>query len=97
MWLIISILAAIIATVMWKFIPEVKIRLDSLAIMLWGMTLMILVDHVLGYEGGAFFEVETDGLISSGAFLGILMLIPVLAVWAAYVAFTVRQNNSVKE
>ncbi len=72
-------------------------KLEYLAIMLWGLTLMILVDHILGYEGGAFLEMETDGLITSGIVLGILMLIPVLAIWAIYVAKLNRNAELVKE
>ena len=45
--------------------------------MLWGAFIMILVDHILGYEGGAFIEIETDGLIKSGFVLGLAMLVPV--------------------
>ena len=49
--------------------------------MLWGATIMILVDHVLGYEGGQFLEVETNGMIRSGTLLGVVMLVPVFLVW----------------
>jgi hypothetical protein len=42
---------------------------------------MILLDHILGYEGGPFLELETDGLVTNGIILGILMMIPVIAVW----------------
>ena len=42
---------------------------------------MVLVDHILGYEGGAFVEMETDGLISNGIVLGIVMLIPIFVIW----------------
>lgn len=42
---------------------------------------MIAVDHILGYEGGAFVESQTDGLISSGFTLGIIMILPILGIW----------------
>ncbi|MBN1860759.1 MAG: hypothetical protein JW840_04775 [Candidatus Thermoplasmatota archaeon] len=42
---------------------------------------MILVDHIVGYEGGSFVEMETEGLINNGILLGILMVIPVFLIW----------------
>jgi len=49
--------------------------------MLWGAAAMILVDHVLGYEGGAFIERTTDGMIGNSSMLGGIMLIPVFVIW----------------
>lgn len=82
MWLITTFIAAIVATLS-TFIFKNKYRLGFLSLMLWGSTIMILVDFIMGYEGGAFIEVETDGMIHSGFLLGIIMLIPVLIVWSA--------------
>ena len=42
---------------------------------------MILVDHILGYEGGAFLEKTTDGMIKNSVVLGIAMLVPVFVIW----------------
>jgi len=42
---------------------------------------MVLVDHVMGYEGGPFIQMETDGLIQNGTVLGIAMLIPIFLLW----------------
>jgi hypothetical protein len=80
MWLITSLIAAIISTTLWYFLKK-RYQLGILSLMLWGGTIMILVDHVLGYEGGAFIEFETEGLISNATLLGIAMLAPVLIVW----------------
>ena len=80
MWLIVSFVAAIVVTAIWAYAPK-KYKLDSLCLMLWGLSLMILVDHVMGYEGGEFLQMETDGLIKNGTVLGIAMLIPVFIVW----------------
>jgi len=49
--------------------------------MLWGLTIMVFIDHVMGYEGGSFIEMETDGLITNGTILGIVMLIPIFLIW----------------
>jgi uncharacterized membrane protein (DUF485 family) len=97
MWLITSLIAAFIVTLLWKFRPEIAPKLEILALMLWGLTAMILIDHILGYEGGAFLETETDGLISSGALLGVLMLIPVFIIWVIYVMLAKRKEIPVKE
>lgn len=81
MWLITTLIAAIVVTALWFFTKE-KYKLGFLSLMLWGATIMILVDHVLGYEGGNFLEFETEGLITNSVMLGIAMLVPILAVWA---------------
>lgn len=81
MWLVTSLIAAIIVTAI-RFRAPKKYKLDFLALMLWGLTIMVLVDHIMGYQGGPFIETETDGLIKNGTVLGISMLLPVLAIWA---------------
>jgi len=88
MWLITTAICALIATLAYFVLEKQrkagkKYKVHYLALMLWGATLMILVDHVIGYmeEGGDFIEIETDGLVPNATLLGFLMLIPVLAVW----------------
>ena len=94
MWLVTTLIAAIIVTIFWFEAPK-KYKLNSLALMLWGLSVMIFVDHVLGYEGGAFLEMETDGLISSGVVLGIAMLIPIFIIWeAAIVISKLKTENA---
>lgn len=80
MWLVTTSIAAAGAT-LTKFVLPKNHKLDFLALMLWGATAMILVDHVLGYEGGKFLEKTTDGMIKNGAMLGIAMLVPVFTIW----------------
>jgi len=80
MWLITTFIAALMATLFWYLLKK-KYKLGFLSLMLWGATIMILVDHLLGYEGGQFLELETEGLIKNGIWLGILMLVPVLIIW----------------
>ncbi|MFH1427879.1 MAG: hypothetical protein ABIG60_05135 [Patescibacteria group bacterium] len=82
MWFITTLIASIIATLCF-YIFKKKYKLGLLSLMLWGATVMILVDHILGYEGGQFFETKTDGLIESGTWLGIVMLVPVFLIWLA--------------
>ena len=80
MWLITTMIAAIAVTAIWYVKPKIY-KLDILSLMLWGTSIMILVDHILGFEGEEFIELETGGLITNGALLGIVMLIPVLIIW----------------
>jgi len=82
MWLITTTVAAVVATV-FSVALKGKYRLGFLSLMLWGSAIMIAVDHILGYEGGSFVEAQTDGLISSGFTLGIVMILPILGIWMA--------------
>ena len=80
MWLVTTLIAAISVTTIWYVKPKIY-KLDILSLMLWGTSVMILVDHILGYEGGSFIELETEGMITSGTLLGIVMLIPIFVFW----------------
>ena len=80
MWLVTTLIAAIAVTAIWYVKPKIY-KLDILSLMLWGTSIMILVDHILGFEGGEFIELETDGLITNGTLLGIVMLIPIFVFW----------------
>ncbi|MDD5269950.1 MAG: hypothetical protein PHE80_02035 [Candidatus Omnitrophica bacterium] len=80
MWLVTTSVAAAGATLANFVLPK-NYKLSFLALMLWGAAVMILVDHVLGYEGGEFLEKTTGGMIKNSAVLGIVMLVPVFVVW----------------
>ena len=80
MWLVTTSIVAAGAT-LGKFVLPKDYKLGFLALMLWGATAMILIDHVLGYEGGAFLEKTTGGMIKNGAMLGMVMLAPVFITW----------------
>jgi hypothetical protein len=80
MWLVTTSIAATGAT-LGKFVLPRDYKLGFLALMLWGAAAMILVDHILGYEGGAFLEKTTGGMIENGVMLGIAMLAPVFITW----------------
>ena len=83
MWLVTTMVGAIAAMALWMMYPGRRHRFDLLALMLWGASIMILIDHVLGYSGGPFLEMETGGLISNGIVLGVAMMMPVLIIWSA--------------
>jgi hypothetical protein len=94
MWLVTTILAAIAVTAIWYVKPKIY-KLDLLSLMLWGTSIMIFVDHILGYEGGEFIKLETDGLITSGTLLGIVMLIPIFVVWEVLLITSKPKGKSV--
>jgi hypothetical protein len=92
MWLITTFVAAVIVTAIWAYAPK-KYKIDTLALMLWGLGIMILIDHIMGYEGGEFLEMETDGLIHNGTLLGIAMLIPVFILWEIQLVTSKLKTN----
>jgi len=79
MWLIILSFAATITTALWYSKAENdKHMLNFLSLILWGTTIMVLVDHVIGYlmEGGEFLEITVEATV-----LGSVMLIAALVIW----------------
>lgn len=97
MWLITSFLAAT-AVCIWA--ENLKAyHLDWLCLMLWGLSLMVLVDHSIGFvlEGGEFIEVMTEGYIESGTLLGVAMLIPIFIVWGAVVLISKGKRETIKK
>jgi hypothetical protein len=79
MWLVILTFSATIATALWYSKAEDdKYMLRLLSLILWGASIMVFVDHVMGYitEGGEFLEMTTEATV-----LGIAMLITALIVW----------------
>jgi hypothetical protein len=92
MWLITTFIAALFVTAVGFFAPK-KYKLGTLSMMLWGAAVMIFIDHVLGYEGGEFLEMQTDGLITNGVVLGIAMLIPIFTIWEIMVLISKRKGS----
>ncbi|MCM8781718.1 MAG: hypothetical protein NC828_01505 [Candidatus Omnitrophica bacterium] len=90
MWLVTTSIAAGGATILNFILPK-RYKLGLLSLMLWGATVMIFIDHLLGYEGGAFLEKTTDGMIKDSVILGLAMLVPVFAIWA--VSFLVSNSK----
>ncbi|MCF7878501.1 MAG: hypothetical protein K9L95_03430 [Candidatus Omnitrophica bacterium] len=79
MYLIITILAAIVATIIWYVkAPQDEYKLSLLSLILWGAALMWFIDHLVAYlrEGGQFLEISLDA-----ALLGLFVVIFALLVW----------------
>lgn len=77
MWLVVTLIAAVLVTALWYFSGE-NSRLDVLGFMLWGAAIMMFVDHTLGYlaEGGEFFEISAEATL-----LGVILVAIAFAVW----------------
>jgi hypothetical protein len=79
MWLIILAFTAAIVTPIWYSMAEDdKYLLRLLCLILWGATIMVFVDHIMGFlmEGGEFLELTLDATV-----LGFAMLIAALVIW----------------
>ena len=80
MFLILTALAAVVATVVWYVKqPDDKYKLGVLSLIFWGATVMWLVDHIMAFasEGGEFFEISTDATM-----LGVAVIVLGLMAWA---------------
>ena len=86
MTLVITLLAAAIATIAWYAVaPDNKLRLGVLALMYWGAALMWTVDGINGLiEGEGFIEIADTAAMLDAAVLGLLVVIVGLAAWALY-------------
>ncbi|RLF47822.1 MAG: hypothetical protein DRN29_01570 [Thermoplasmata archaeon] len=80
MWLVMTTLAAVIATAIWYISDEAReiYNIGFLNLILWGTAIMVFVDHVIGYlsEGGEFIETTPDAIL-----LSIIMLIAAILIW----------------
>ncbi|MHA1238262.1 MAG: hypothetical protein ACTSSJ_03320 [Candidatus Odinarchaeia archaeon] len=79
MWLVILAMAAALTTAIWYWKAENDVyMLNILSLIFWGTTIMVLVDHVMGYlmEGGEFLEMTAEATV-----LGIVLVVAALVVW----------------
>lgn len=91
MWLITSAIAAVTATMLWYFKDDGRYKLDVLSLIFWGTTIMVFVDHMMGYfndviaaglESGEFVEVSWQAFM-----LSILLLCIGIGLWEAYLIY----------
>ncbi|MCI6602697.1 MAG: hypothetical protein MSC43_00640 [Clostridiales bacterium] len=82
MTLLLTIFAAIIATVCWYRSSEDKMQLSFLSLMFWGASLMWLVDAVFAYieEGAASFAPSAEEMLND-AYLGFSVIALGLIIW----------------
>lgn len=91
MWLITSAIAAVISTALWYFKDDGRYKLHILSLIFWGATIMIFVDHAMGYyndviltgsEEGPFVEVSWQAFM-----LGIFLICIAIGIWEAYLIY----------
>ena len=84
MTLLITVIAAIVSTVLWYSLPESKMRIGSLALMYWGAALMWFVDALVEYiEVGAEYFSPAFADAANDAFLGVCVVVFGLMLWLA--------------
>lgn len=86
MTLIITALAAVIATALWYAkAPDSSMRLGTLALIYWGATLMWCVDGIACLmEGEGFVEIVDTAAMLDDAVLGLVVVVVGLIAWAVY-------------
>ncbi len=83
MTLLITVFAAIIATVVWyKNAPDSGMQLGTLCLMYWGASIMWLVDAIVGYsrDGAAFFAPSGADMLND-LYLGLSVVALGLVIW----------------
>lgn len=83
MTLLITVFAAIVATVVWYFNDKRKAyKLGFLALMYWGASIMWLVDAIFEYAelGAEFFTPEVADMIND-SYLGLSVVALGLIIW----------------
>ncbi len=86
MTLIITAMAAIVATIAW-FVqrPKNKYHFGVLALMFWAAFLMWCVDGIASLlEGESFIEIANTTVMANDALLGGVVVLVGVAVWAIY-------------
>ena len=82
MTLLITVFAAIAATLAWYFKNQGKYQLGTLALMYWGASIMWLVDAIFEYaEAGAEFFTPSGRDMLNDAFLGVSVVALGLIIW----------------
>lgn len=90
MTLLITIIAAVICTLIWyKNAPQDKMKVSMLCFMYWGASLMWLVDAVFEYAElrTEFFTLSLHDMVND-AFLGISAVVLGLVVWIVKLLIT---------
>jgi hypothetical protein len=89
MWIISTSIAAIITTAIWYIKdPQGKYKLNTLSLMLWGATLMMFIDGMMGFRSeGSFLDLSLTPTI-----LAIIVVIAALTAWEVVLFITDPQG-----
>lgn len=85
MTLLLTVFAAVAVTVIW-YNTAGRMKLGTLALMLWGASLMWLVDAVAEYieVGAAYFTLASADMLND-AYLGLSVIALALVIWLVIV------------
>ena len=84
MTLLLTVIAAVTATVIWYVRPQSKMKIGTLCLMYWGASLMWLVDAVAEYiEVGAEYFTPAAADMLNDAFLGLSVIVLGMVIWLA--------------
>lgn len=84
MTLLLTVIAAVMATVIWYVRPQSKMKIGTLCLMYWGASLMWLVDAVVEYiEVGAEYFTPAAADMLNDAFLGLSVIVLGMVIWLA--------------
>lgn len=88
MTLLITVFAAVIATLCWYSRKDDTLHLGVLCAMFWGASLMWLADAIFAYaeEGADYFTPGGEDMLND-SFLGLSVIALALVVWIAVVLF----------
>lgn len=89
MTLLMTVIAAVIVTIIWYVSPKARLlKVGLLCYMFWGASIMWMVDAVAEYIElrSAYFTPAIEDMIND-AFLGLSVIALALVVWIAYVLF----------
>lgn len=97
MTLLITVFAAVIATVVWYNRKDDNMKLGILLFMFWGASIMWLVDAVFEYaELGAEYFTPAAGDMLNDTFLGLSVVALGLVIWIVRLLIT-DPKGSVQE
>ncbi len=82
MTLLITVFAAIVATIVWYNRKDDTMKLGTLVWMFWGASLMWLGDAIFGYmeDGADFFVPSVEDMIND-SFLGLSVIALAMIIW----------------
>lgn len=86
MTLLITVFAAVAATLAWYTRKDDSLHLSALCFMLWGAALMWLGDAIFGYleDGAAYFTPSAAEMLND-SFLGLSVVALALVAWLVIV------------
>ncbi len=89
MTLLISVLAAVIATAVWYSRKDDEMQLSTLCFLFWGASLMWLVDAVFEYAElqAEYFTPAIEDMVND-AFLGLSVVVLAMVIWVVRLLIT---------